>query len=459
MLCATAGTGCVTDRIADETANSTDSIQGGKLETGYPAIGQILLGDGSFCSGTLIAPSYVLTAAHCAGSGMVFNTGTGAANFVAHPVDAQITHPTLDLLIAHLASPLHGITPMRFNWAALPAIGEVCTAVGFGWYDTNGVTTMGTKRSATEQVDSASSSQIVVQMVTGIADHGDSGGPLLCKTRIAAVVHNHTDGVWPQHTVENYTTIDPTWIANTLGHAAQFGSYQTWWNSSFYGSHGTQLGDINGDGRADLAGMGDGYVGATLSTGTSFGGYQTWWNSSFYGSRGTFLGDVDGDGRADLVGAGDGYVGVILSTGTGFGGYQTWLGTSFYGSHGTLLGDIDGDGRADLVTLDDASVSVRLSTGTGFGPPVVWWNSPFYGSHGTLIGDIDGDGRADLVGMGDGYVGAILSTGTSFGGYQTWWNNSFYGSHGTFLGDVDGDGRADLVALGDGYIGAILATP
>ena len=39
---------------------------------------------------------------------MVFNTGTDSSNFVSHTVDQQLIHPTLDLLIAHLASPIAG---------------------------------------------------------------------------------------------------------------------------------------------------------------------------------------------------------------------------------------------------------------------------------------------------------------------------------------------------------------
>jgi len=77
---------------------------------------------------------------------------------------------------------------------------------------------------------------------------------------------------------------------------------------------GRELGDVDGDGRADLVGLGDGYIGAILSTGSDFGSYQTWWDGSFYGSHGTFLGDINGDGRADLVGLGDGYIGALLAT-------------------------------------------------------------------------------------------------------------------------------------------------
>jgi hypothetical protein len=248
-LGAVGGVGCVADGAApggDEVATTDQSIQGGQLETGYPSVGQVLLGNGGFCSGTVIAPSYVLTAAHCAGAGMTFNTGTDASNFIGHPVDQQITHPTLDLLIAHLATPIAGVPLLPWNLGAPPALGSVCTAVGFGWYDINGVTTMGTKRSATEQVTSSSASQVVVQMVTGIADHGDSGGPLLCNSAITAVVHNHTDGVWPQHTVENCTTIDSAWIASVISPAWIDLALQNGWTNAPFATRNAQVALVGG---------------------------------------------------------------------------------------------------------------------------------------------------------------------------------------------------------------------
>jgi len=135
LLGVVGGAGCVAGggTPGDEVGTTDQAIQGGQLETGYPAVGQVLLGNGNFCTGTVIAPSYVLTAGHCAGAGMTFNTGTDASNFVGHPVDQQITHPTLDLLIAHLATPIAGVSLLPWSVGAPPAIGTVCTAVGFGW--------------------------------------------------------------------------------------------------------------------------------------------------------------------------------------------------------------------------------------------------------------------------------------------------------------------------------------
>ena len=245
-MCLLGAMGCLTDGVApdtDELASTSDPIQAGQLELGFPAIGELTIADGHFCTATLIAPSYVLSAAHCAGAGMVFNTGTSSANFVAHAVDQQITHPTLDLLLAHLSAPITGIAPIEFNDGALPPIGQICTAVGFGWHDVNGTNTLGTKRSATEQITGVNSSQIVVQMGSGIADHGDSGGPLLCNSRITSVVHNHTDGVWPQHVAENYTTIDPVWI---LSHTFTDLTLQNGWTNTVFGTRNAAVAYVAG---------------------------------------------------------------------------------------------------------------------------------------------------------------------------------------------------------------------
>jgi hypothetical protein len=90
--------------------------------------------------------------------------------------------------------------------------------VGFGAHnETNGTVTFDRKRSCTESVQSADASTIAVLMVSGVADHGDSGGPLVCDGKITAVVRNHTDGDWPSHVRQNYTTIDPCRAISTAG--------------------------------------------------------------------------------------------------------------------------------------------------------------------------------------------------------------------------------------------------
>jgi len=239
---------------------------------------------------------------------------------------------------------------------------------------------------------------------------------------------------------------------------AGFAEYEQWWGGTFDGGEGTLLGDVDGDGKADLVGLGDGYVGILPSTGSGFGAYATAWPGSFFGNYGTFLGDVDGDGKADLVGLGSGYIGVIRSTGwigpgfNSFGNYETWGYSTFYGSAGTFLGDVNGDGKADLVGVGQGGiVEVALSTGSGFAAPQTWYvgpgEAPFGGEHGALLGDVNGDGNADLVFIYDDNLTVMTSTGTSFSPPNIWFDGSFFGSQNTMLGDVDGNGKADVIAI------------
>ena len=120
------------------------------------------------------------------------------------------------------------------------------------------------------------------------------------------------------------------------------------------------LGDVNGDGKDDLVGFGFDGVYIALSTGSGFGAVGKW-TSAFDLSHGwtvsqyvRTVGDINGDGKADLTGFGSNGVYIALSTGSGFAPVDRWT-NAFDLSHGWTVsqyvrtaGDVNGDGKTGL---------------------------------------------------------------------------------------------------------------
>jgi len=192
---------------AAASGEDEEAIQGGAVDKKDPAVGLVWIKGGGFCSGSLVAPNVVLTAGHCVESkvaGFYTGEGDGASDvgtlpvggFVGHRVVEQAAHPsyrsenvcpnpTFDVALLKLAKPIKTIAPLAVATHA-PTAGTVCRAVGYGVHDDNsGNVTVEQRRVATETVQSIHPTSIRVDRKSGLVDHGDSGGPLLCKGRIA----------------------------------------------------------------------------------------------------------------------------------------------------------------------------------------------------------------------------------------------------------------------------------
>jgi hypothetical protein len=200
-------TGC----LAVEPTAATDLSDAGQFEDGGPLEkvinGTTNQGDSNvvmlrsrsrgFCTGTLISPTVVLTAAHCLDGGSPAFVGfgvSGTSNQIA--VRRGVQHPSWgrsggyanDIAVLVLAQSVRGVAPKPISVDPREAIaGDVARVVGYGNNRTAG-TGFGTKREGDVSVlrsDGVTERQFVkVGSSAGTqACNGDSGGPVFFTDR------------------------------------------------------------------------------------------------------------------------------------------------------------------------------------------------------------------------------------------------------------------------------------
>jgi hypothetical protein len=228
-----------------------------------------------------------------------------------------------------------------------------------------------------------------------------------------------------------------------LSTGTSFGGGQKWHDWFAPGSEVPGVGDVNGDGKDDIItfthdALGDVYV--ALSTGSAFGPGVKW--HDWFALAGEFpaVGDVNGDGKADIITftqgpdtAADVYV--ALSTGSSFGASTKWHDLFAVGAEQPRVGDFNGDGKTDIATFTcdgNADVYVALSNGSSFVGTTVKWQDYFcVGGDFPYVGDYNGDGKDDIITFTKGSTNDVwvgLSTGTSFNGGVKW--HDFFGLNG-----------------------------
>lgn len=214
-----------------------------------------------------------------------------------------------------------------------------------------------------------------------------------------------------------------TWATGSVfSDAAGWGA-----SESMYGS--IQMGDIDGDHYPDVCGRDSTGIVCQLFNGTSFSAAQRWlsggfddanaWNHREYAAT-LRLGDVNGDGRADLCGRASYGIACSLSQGNAFSA-PSWWSSAFADQEQwnipatsgdervyfqTLsLADINNDGRADICGQYTTGVACALSDGIRFHAYHHLDNRLMTGANGygkpayalpLMIGDTNGDQRKEI---------------------------------------------------------------
>ncbi|MEU3984675.1 trypsin-like serine protease [Streptomyces sp. NPDC026672] len=437
---------------------------------------------GFFCGGAVVAPTKILTAAHCVkgynwgadgaivtGTAQLPTTGsTGTTDLHGGTVTGvlrQWNHPSYsattinnDIAVLTLGAPVRA-TPIRMTTAGDTASYAANTAAKvYGWGRTSSTSQdiSGTLKTATLPVQSDTTCSrfygadfVKGHMVcagkpatgsdtgTTSACNGDSGGPLVVNGRIAGIV---------------------SWgVENCVGK----GAYSVFTRVGAYvGAAYPQLDDVNlshTDGKADLwvRQSSDRTGWERDSKGTSLGSRISWGN--WNGVDVVLQTDLDRDGHQDLVvrdsATGDVYwKHYVISSGS-------WSRTRIFTGWKTRTrivapGDVTGDYLPDLLSVDsggtlwiypgkgNGTFATRVKVGTG-------WNQ--YNSlrgHG----DFDGDGRADLIARRSSGGDLYLYRGTGKAGSGAFSARvkvrSAWTGYNAFdaVGDLSGDGRADFLA-------------
>jgi len=248
------------------------------------------------------------------------------------------------------------------------------------------------------------------------------------------------------------------------------------YEASGYLSTSVALGDLNGDGKLDLAltntcgsppidsdgncpfatvdvmlGNGDGTFGPPSGSGLS-----GWAPVSIA------LGDVNGDGMpetvvADICNAPNKCTDegcTCTSSSVEVLGRMYDAGARF--GRSVACSDVNGTGRADVVVANSGAIGVLLNNGDGTLQPVVTYQSPGVvdGWSALAVRDVNGDGKPDLLVAAtlgctgcnnDSVAGVLLGNGDgTFQPPVTYSSGGQY-ARSVAVADVNGDGKLDLI--------------
>jgi gliding motility-associated-like protein len=242
---------------------------------------------------------------------------------------------------------------------------------------------------------------------------------------------------------------------------------------SFPGAEDIAVGDLDGDGNPDLALANRANSSASLLRNQTVSGsvdFATAVDFAIDQTYGVVIGDIDSDGKPDLavstydVLGGNPRIAVFKNTSST--GALTTASFAAAISFGTSAGDVaivdvDADGKPDMIVTnyEGGAIDVFKNTATvgvidasSFAPKISFavGDAP----HALSVGDLDGDGQPDLVVATENNISILRNTASAgvinSSSFAATVNIATGGNiQDLALSDLDGDGMVDIAALND----------
>ncbi|KUM84969.1 MULTISPECIES: FG-GAP-like repeat-containing protein [Streptomyces] len=451
------------------SASTATALTGSDAPAQMNYVAKINVGEQSACTGTLIAPQWVLTAATCFAAdgkpaegrpavattvtvGRTDLTQTGGSVL---PAIRLVPHADRDLVLVKLAARITdpAITPVRLATSPAAA-GEELVKAGFGRTKTEWVP----DKLHTATFTVAATAETTVDLNgsdTATVCQGDAGGPALRTVDGTPELVGVNSRSWqggclgidPAETRTGAvdTRVDDigAWVAHALSRNPD---------------------DVTGDGKADLVAIKDDgilwvYPGTGKASGSTFGTrFQagTGWQSQ----NAVTVGDLNNDGLGDLLSrqASDGTLWVYPGTGKpGMEAFATryQVGRSWQTQDITRTGDFNTDGLTDVLTRQASDGTLWVYPGTGkpgmetlgtrYQVGTGWKSMDF-----VTTGDLNNDGRPDVLSRqaSDGTLWVYPGTGRVSGAFGTRYQvgRSWQTQDALRTGDYNGDGLTDVLS-------------